>query len=109
MQSQINTTLQKEFPALFSVSKGPNSTNPRTETTPGHLSSEETFKTGNWKSSLACLLDWGVKQSMSSADRIRWEGKTDGQYTVKAGYSSLCAQNEMLDTWPWNIFEELRR
>lgn len=34
------------------------------------------------------------------SDRLRWGDKTDGLYSVKAGYSILCAQNEMVDNWP---------
>ncbi|KAG5594496.1 hypothetical protein H5410_035728 [Solanum commersonii] len=44
---------------------------------------------------------WGMTQYDRATLLAR--NKADGLYSVKAGYSTLCAQNEMVESWSWKL------
>lgn len=41
-------------------------------------------------------------------DRLIWGDKEDGKYSVRAGYLSLCAQNEMVVNWLWKFIRRTK-
>ncbi|XP_019234325.1 PREDICTED: uncharacterized protein LOC109214820 [Nicotiana attenuata] len=44
-----------------------------------------------------CMLD------TQSADRLKWGNSKEGIYSVKAGYTHLHAQNDLINNWPWKL------
>uniref|UniRef100_A0A3Q7GJJ0 Reverse transcriptase zinc-binding domain-containing protein n=1 Tax=Solanum lycopersicum TaxID=4081 RepID=A0A3Q7GJJ0_SOLLC len=56
------------------------------------------------------LQDWELDNILNlleanprTSDRLTWGNKADSLYPVEAGYSTLCAQKEVVEGWPWKL------
>lgn len=100
-----NTTLQSDFPTLFSIASEPDSTiSQNRENNAWTPLFRRNFQDWELNSLLQLLSKLECYSPVvHSPDRIKWDRRTDGQYTVKAGYSSWCAQNDMIEMWPWKL------
>lgn len=100
-----NSMLKENYPSLYQISCDPTST-------------IFLYRENNAWSILfrRNLHDWEFEDLLSllsrletcqvnaqNVDQLKWGSSKEGNYSVKAGYSSLVSQNVILQSWPWKL------